>query len=221
MCPDPVPDDRLVDYYTSDCDESARLARPKNRLEFLRTRELVRDRLPPAPVLDVGGGQVRTPPGWLPMATRSTSWTPFRSMYSPRALSLPAKAIRLVRASATRDRSRSRTTVSTRAFRSGRSAPVGKLPAAFSHRPSELAGELSDAGLVDVELLGIEGPGMDPVHTLPRRGSRRGSARRRDSGGPAMRRPRGHDRRKLASARLWPNPLSRSLTKRARPSGRW
>ena len=42
---------------------------------------------------------------------------------------------------------------------SGRGAPVGTLPAAFSHRPSELAAELRDAGLVDVEVLGIEGPG--------------------------------------------------------------
>ncbi len=42
---------------------------------------------------------------------------------------------------------------------SGRGDPVGSLPDAYSHRPSELAGELDQAGLVDVHVLGVEGPG--------------------------------------------------------------
>src|SRR4051794_36848803 len=48
--------DPLVDFYTASYRESERLAR--NRLEFVRTRELLRARLPPPParVLDVGGG---------------------------------------------------------------------------------------------------------------------------------------------------------------------
>ena len=48
--------DRLVDFYTAEYQESERLLR--NRLEFERTQELLRARLPvpPARVLDVGGG---------------------------------------------------------------------------------------------------------------------------------------------------------------------
>ena len=41
----------------------------------------------------------------------------------------------------------------------GRDDPVGGLPLAYSHRPDELAGELADAGLVDVRVVGVEGPG--------------------------------------------------------------
>lgn len=54
----PASDDRLIDFYTSEYSESSRLERPKSRLEFLRTQELLRDRLPapPARILDVGGG---------------------------------------------------------------------------------------------------------------------------------------------------------------------
>ena len=37
--------------------------------------------------------------------------------------------------------------------------PLGDLPAAFSHRPQQLADEMAAAGLVDIEVLGIEGPG--------------------------------------------------------------
>lgn len=53
-----VPDDALVQFYTDGYDESARLARPKSRVEFLRTQELLRGRLPAAParILDLGGG---------------------------------------------------------------------------------------------------------------------------------------------------------------------
>ncbi len=47
----------------------------------------------------------------------------------------------------------------TATFASGRDDPVDCLPAAFSHRPSDLAAEFADAGLQDVEVLGIEGPG--------------------------------------------------------------
>jgi SAM-dependent methyltransferase len=48
--------DPLVDFYTGRYDESQRLGR--NQLEFVRTQELLRARLPapPARVLDVGGG---------------------------------------------------------------------------------------------------------------------------------------------------------------------
>ena len=41
---------------------------------------------------------------------------------------------------------------------------MGTLPDAFSHRPSDLAAELRHAGLVDVAVLGIEGPGW-PLFT--------------------------------------------------------
>jgi hypothetical protein len=41
----------------------------------------------------------------------------------------------------------------------GRGDPVGSLPDAYSHRPSELADELVGVGLSEVEILSIEGPG--------------------------------------------------------------
>ena len=50
---------RPVDFYEGGgYDEDRRLERPNSRLEFLRTQELLRARLPapPATVLDVGGG---------------------------------------------------------------------------------------------------------------------------------------------------------------------
>jgi len=49
----------IMDFYTSAYDEASRLERAAHgRLEFLRTQELLRRHLPPAParVLDVGGG---------------------------------------------------------------------------------------------------------------------------------------------------------------------
>lgn len=60
----PLPD--LVDFYSSRYSEAQRLDRPYNRLEFVRTQELLRTHLPPPParVLDVGGG-VGTHAAWL------------------------------------------------------------------------------------------------------------------------------------------------------------
>ena len=49
-------------------------------------------------------------------------------------------------------------------FRTGRGDPVGALPEAYSHTPDELARELRTAGLQDIEILGIEGPGW-PLFT--------------------------------------------------------
>ena len=46
-----------------------------------------------------------------------------------------------------------------RTMQTGRRDPLRDLPAAYSHRPGDLAGELAAAGLVDVEVLGVEGPG--------------------------------------------------------------
>lgn len=54
MSTPPVPDDGLVEFYTSNYDESARLTRPRSRLEFLRTQELLRQRLPAAPARVLG-----------------------------------------------------------------------------------------------------------------------------------------------------------------------
>src|SRR4051812_23187446 len=53
-----TPDERLIGFYTRGYDEAGRLARAKNVLELVRTRELLEARLPapPAKVLDVGGG---------------------------------------------------------------------------------------------------------------------------------------------------------------------
>ena len=63
----PTSDQRVVEYYTSHYDEGERLTHSHNRLEFVRTCELLRDLLPltskpgpnaqaPVKVLDVGGG---------------------------------------------------------------------------------------------------------------------------------------------------------------------
>lgn len=41
----------------------------------------------------------------------------------------------------------------------GAGDPIGELPVVYSHRPADLAAELSGAGLTGVEVLGIEGPG--------------------------------------------------------------
>lgn len=52
-------DDPLVRFYTEDYDEAQRLViSPHGRLELLRTRQILRRKLPPPPaaVLDVGGG---------------------------------------------------------------------------------------------------------------------------------------------------------------------
>ena len=225
MSTPPVPDERLVDYYGSECDESARLTRSKNRLEFVRTQELLRDRLPSAParILDVGGG-TGAHAAWLAgdgyevelvdvlpehvsaaqdlaagIGNRfAASIGDARSLKagdasvdaclllgplyhlpdpSDRAVAL-AEAVRVTRRGgvvcasaisryawplyALRDGvglSAERAASIEATLASGRGAPVGNLPAAFSHRPSELAVELDDAGLVDVEVLGIEGPG--------------------------------------------------------------
>jgi SAM-dependent methyltransferase len=50
--------DALIEFYGRDLHEVGRLLRPNSRLEFLRTQELLRARLPPPPaeVVDVGGG---------------------------------------------------------------------------------------------------------------------------------------------------------------------
>src|SRR4051812_33436842 len=58
MSSPPGDTDALVEFYASDSHEAGRLVRPNSRLEFLRTQELLRARLPqpPAHVLDVGGG---------------------------------------------------------------------------------------------------------------------------------------------------------------------
>lgn len=54
----PPRDETLLAFYTCSENEGRRLALLRNRLEFVRTQELLRARLPAAPaqVLDVGGG---------------------------------------------------------------------------------------------------------------------------------------------------------------------
>jgi len=225
-----VPDDALVQFYTAGYDESARLARPKSRVEFLRTQELLRGRLPAAParILDVGGGTgahaawlaadgyqvdlvdlvpdhvrlAREMAGRLSEAFAARVGDARSLQYADSSVDaclllgplyhLPAAADRaaalaeaarvtrrggLVCAAAIsryawplyalRDGfclSAERTESIAATFANGLEDPVGELPVAFSHRPRELAAELKDAGLVDVEALGIEGPGW-PLFT--------------------------------------------------------
>lgn len=224
MSTPPGPDDRLVAFYTADYNESARLRRSNTRLELLRTRQLLRERLPapPARILDVGGG-TGVHAAWLAAhgyqvdlvdvvadhvgaaqdlsASLGDAFTarigdarsleagdasveaclllgPLYHLPEPadRAAAL-AEAARVTRRGglicataisryawplyALRDGSLSadRAASIAETLASGRGDPVGRLPEAFSHRPSELVAEVLDAGLVEVEVLGIEGPG--------------------------------------------------------------
>lgn len=213
----------MVEFYRRDYRESARLARANNRLEFVRTQELLRGRLPapPAGVLDVGGG-TGAHAEWLAAdgyevvlidvvadhvrAARELSATlarPFEArlgdarsldaedasvdaclllgpLYhlpdpADRASAL-AEAVRVTRRGGLvcaaaisryawplyelRGGGRlppDRAALIEQTLATGIGDPVGGLPAAFSHRPSDLAAELGEAGLLDVEVLGIEG----------------------------------------------------------------
>ena len=222
--------DRLVGFYSREYRESARLERPSNRLEFARTQQLLRDRLPapPARILDVGGGTgfharwlaadgydvtlVDVVPDHVRAAHELSATLPrpfaarvgdARSLDAEessvdaclllgplyhlprpadRAAAL-AEAVRVTRpgglvcaAAISRfafalyelrdgaDLAPERAARVARTMATGRGDPVGTLPDAFSHRPSDLAAELRDAGLVDVEVLGVEGPGW-PLFT--------------------------------------------------------
>jgi SAM-dependent methyltransferase len=219
----PPPDEHLVAFYTSIEDEAARLSLPRNRLEFLRTQELLRQRLPtpPARLLDVGGG-TGAHAAWLAAdgyavtlldvvpahveRARALSITldrPFQARVGDaRDLDIPdddvdaclllgplyhlpeladrvaalAQAVRVTRsgglvaaASISRyawplyelrnggglDDIRSL----ERTIASGRPDPGAGFTTAYSHRPDELADEFAAAGLVEIEVLGIEGPG--------------------------------------------------------------
>lgn len=218
-------DQELIEFYTRGYREADRLARANNRLEFLRTQQLVRQRLPPAParVLDVGGG-TGVHAAWLAAdghevelidvvdehvrAAREMAAGLPRSFDSrvgdARSLDvadgsvdvclllgplyhLPdrddrvnvlAEAFRVTRPGGLvfaaaisryawplyelRDGgviSPSRSAAIAAVLGNGVGDPVGSLPGAFSHRPSDLVDELRSAGATDVELFGIEGPG--------------------------------------------------------------
>jgi ubiquinone/menaquinone biosynthesis C-methylase UbiE len=85
-------DDRLVPeredlfaYYAGQQEGQRLLRSAHNRLELLRTRELLQRQLPspPAVVLDVGGGTGIQRPGWQAGATECISSTSSRSMSEP------------------------------------------------------------------------------------------------------------------------------------------
>ncbi|MFE0688914.1 class I SAM-dependent methyltransferase [Streptomyces xiamenensis] len=205
-------------YYTHGTDEDARLTRSADgRLEMLRTREILRRFLPPAParVLDVGGG-TGVHARWLvgdgyhvdlidPVARHveqarqvcAATLGDARSLPVPDAgydavnllgplYHLPdpadrrqalAEAVRAVRpgglvaaaginryasvfdhaAAAQLHTDRMQASVSeilASALHDGR----GRFTVAYFHRAEELAGELREAGLVDVQVFGVEGP---------------------------------------------------------------
>lgn len=220
----PPRDETLLAFYTCFENEGRRLALLRNRLEFVRTQELLRARLPAAPaqVLDVGGGtgahaawlagdghevhlvdvvpdHVREATNAARALTRSftaavgdaraldadDASTDVSLLLGPlyhlpeaadRAAAL-GEAVRVTRfgglvaaaaisrfawpmyelrngTSPCDDAAAFAATLTT-----GRGDPKGKLPSAFSHRPQQLAEEMAAVGLVDVEVLGIEGPG--------------------------------------------------------------
>jgi len=218
------PDDPLTAFYASGARESRRLLRANSRLEFVRTRDLLRARLPgpPARVLDVGGG-TGVHAAWLAQdgydvvlvdvveehvrVAQQLSAT-LEARFDARvgdARSLPAQsgtvdaclllgplyhlpdrlqrlaalveAVRVTRSGglvcaaaisryawplyALRDAGalpaeQAQAVAAT--IDSGYGDPVGALPDAFSHRPHDLAEELHDAGLLRIEIVGIEGP---------------------------------------------------------------
>jgi SAM-dependent methyltransferase len=209
---------RVVEFYGG-YDEDGRLARPKSRLEFLRTQELLRARLPPPParVLDIGGGTgvharwlredgydvalIDLVPEHVALAARELD----ARVGDARALDVASGAFdvclllgplyhlpeREERLQALREAARVATRLVVVAalsrfawplyalrdggeldaaaiaetFATGRGDPVGALPDAYSHTPAELAGELRDAGLADVAVLGLEGPGWPHADT--------------------------------------------------------
>jgi ubiquinone/menaquinone biosynthesis C-methylase UbiE len=214
---DPEPD--LHRFYTSRYVEDERLRKsPHGRLEFARTRELLRRELPPAParVLDVGGGtgvharwlvsdgyevqlvdllsehvdQARTIPGVKACVgdaralPQPTGWADVVLLLGPlyhlvlaaeRAQAL-GEARRVARSgglvvvagisrySALLDWARlgkldgASLTVCRRVLKTGVHDPRLGFTTAYFHRPEELAAELVDAGFVDVDVIGIEGP---------------------------------------------------------------
>lgn len=224
MSSQPPLDEHLVAYYTSVEDEAGRLALPRNQLEFVRTQELLRQRLPAAParVLDVGGGtgahaawlagdgyevalvdvvpehvrQARElsaglthgfsacvgdarsldaatatvdaclllgPLYHLPQAAdRAAALAEARRVTRPGGLVAAASISRyawpLYQLRDGRDvrdlRSLARTMATGR-----HDGPTSGFTTAYSHQPGELSNEFAEAGLVDVEVVGVEGPG--------------------------------------------------------------
>ena len=208
----------LVDFYAAGLHEAGRLERANSQLEFLRTQELLRARLPAAParVLDVGGGTgvhakwlaedgydvtlIDLVPGHVELASRHVTARigdaralevatdafdvalllgPLYHLPEPddrrTALAEAARvATQLVFAAAIsrfawplyalRDGGKLDEEAIAETFASGRGDPVGALPDAYSHTPERTRGRAANRGLADVEILGIEGPGLAAVH---------------------------------------------------------
>jgi SAM-dependent methyltransferase len=214
---DPEPD--LHRFYTSRYVEEDRLRMsPHGRLEFARTRELLRRALPPAParVLDVGGGtgvharwlasdgyevhlvdlvpehvdragrlpgvsasvgdarKLEQPAGWadavlvlgplyhlVQYADRVAALAEARRVARPGALVAAAAISRyaglldLAAMGAVDEQSEPllRSTIE-----SGMHDPRLGFTTAYLHTPQELARELDDAGLDNIEVFGVEGP---------------------------------------------------------------
>jgi SAM-dependent methyltransferase len=220
----PSRDEAMLAFYTSREDEAGRLGLLRNGLEFVRTQELLRARLPAAParILDVGGGTgahaawlaadghdvhlVDVVPDHVREATnvaRALAHGFTAAVGDARALDAGDASTDVClllgplyhlpdapdRAAALQEACRvtrpgglvaaaaiSRFAWPMYELRNGNSPcddaaafagtlatgcgdPLGNLPSAFSHRPQQLADEMAAAGLVDIEVLGIEGPG--------------------------------------------------------------
>jgi protein-L-isoaspartate O-methyltransferase len=133
--------DEIVQHYDHEIDEGQRITRGLGQLELLRTREIVRQHLPPAPsrVLDVGGG-TGVHAAWLA-----------EDGHDVHLVDRVPRHVEQVRGLAPRS---GRITAEVGDARDLRAARASWFTTAFFHHPEELRAEVVDA---EPSLLGLSG----------------------------------------------------------------